>query len=520
MIDGISYEKIPGCFVAANPMMIERMTKLYSEHYGVWGPKGARPGKNIRLNSNKLNEWLQNEYVTVYYASLEDETIIGYAIAFGKKEPKYGYITWVTQLVVHKDYRNRGIAERLLFSIWGFSDHYAWGIVSANPYAIRALEKATRRRAKTLRIKQNSKKLLNVGKQNVPFIHDDTELCVDENQSVINTQFFVDHSETLKRLEDVISEDIPWELGQIDEGWEWFAFTFNDQPQIKLSKEEIMMMIETADEVVKNAYKRMTEGGHIQTQKWMKNTVSEIDYILQKIGYEKKGSAYDLGCGMGRHSIELAKRGIKTVGIDYVSENINKAKSQVLALKDDTIKDFVSFEEGDCRSYKNDSKADLVLCLYDVVGSFASDEDNKQIISTAYDLLKKNGYAVFSVMNFITTMKNAVNTFVFDENPNKLLELLPSSIMETSGNIYDPKYYCVDIASRMVYRKEQFTAGSDLPVELIVRDRRFSKEEIIEFCQEVGFDIIEAKYTNASGWNKEYSPESRRAKEILIICRK
>ena len=282
MIDGISYEKLPGRFVASNSLLSRKLVDLYSEHYGVWSKKGVRPGKNIRLSTEKINEWLQNEYVTVYYSSLVDDSIIGYAIALGKNEPKYGYITWVTQLVVHKDYRKRGIAERLLFSIWGFSNHYAWGIVSANPYAIRALEKATRRRAKTLRIRKNSKKLLNVGKQNVPFIHDNTELCVDDFKSVINTEFFVDHSDTVKMLEDVVNEDTPWELGLIEEGWEWFAFTFNDQPQIKLSKEEIMLMIETADEVVKNAYKRMTDGGHFQTQKWMNNTISEINYIFKE----------------------------------------------------------------------------------------------------------------------------------------------------------------------------------------------------------------------------------------------
>jgi hypothetical protein len=27
-------------------------------------------------------------------------------------------------------------------------------------------------------------------------------------------------------LKDVIKTDIPWTLGDIPEGWEWFAFTF------------------------------------------------------------------------------------------------------------------------------------------------------------------------------------------------------------------------------------------------------------------------------------------------------
>lgn len=522
MIEGVSYNKNLGKFVLASPNLLNEMVNLYSNHYGTWSKKGIRPGNNIRLSAKKLEEWLKSDYVTVYYALLEDKTLIGYAIAFSKKEKDYGVITWVTQLVVHKEHRKKGIAERLLFSIWGFSDHYAWGIVSANPYAIRALEKATRRRTKTIRIKKNSKKLLSVGKLNIPFVHEDTILCVDEKQSVINTEFYVDHSDTVNMLNNVTKDDLPWELGYIDEGWEWFAFTFNDQPQIELSKEEILRMIETADEVVKKAYERMTNGWNENTQSWARHTFEEIEYISKRIDFKDISLAYDLGCGTGRHSIELAQRGINVIGIDYVPVNVQMANKKLADLKGKQQNEFanIKIEEADCRYYKNDIKAEMVLCLYDVIGSFATNQDNRNIIQTAYNLLNINGYAVFSVMNYDTTLARAKHKFIFDENPNKLLELLPSKIMETTGDVYNPDYYCVDTETHLVYRKERFDGGNDLPVELIIRDRRFTKEEIISLCKEVGFSIIEVKYTNASSWEEEYPPESERAKEILVICKK
>jgi GNAT superfamily N-acetyltransferase len=56
-----------------------------------------------------------------------------------------GEISWVTQLVVHTDYRNKKVATRLLHAAWGLSDRFAWGLATANPYAVRALEAATRR---------------------------------------------------------------------------------------------------------------------------------------------------------------------------------------------------------------------------------------------------------------------------------------------------------------------------------------------------------------------------------------
>ena len=34
------------------------------------------------------------------------------------------------------------------------------------------------------------------------------------------------------------TDEKPWLLGSIEEGWEWFAFTFFDQDQILLTSQE------------------------------------------------------------------------------------------------------------------------------------------------------------------------------------------------------------------------------------------------------------------------------------------
>ena len=256
MSNNIEYSFWPGRFAASNEKFLTQCSNLYSNHYGVWSDKGLHPKEHIKLSNNRLREWLENDYVTVYFA-MDREEIIGYAISFSKNEYNYGIVTWVTQLVVHDKYRQRGIAKNLLFSIWGFSNHFAWGIVSANPYAIRALEKATRRRAVPMRIKKNSTKLKNIGRQNVPFIYEDTQFQITEDSAAVNTNFFVDHSDTMQMLKNVITEEVPWNLGLIDEGWEWFAFTFNDQKQIELSQQEIENMIAASDSVVYQAYSKI-----------------------------------------------------------------------------------------------------------------------------------------------------------------------------------------------------------------------------------------------------------------------
>ena len=46
-----------------------------------------------------------------------------------------------------------------------------------------------------------------------------------------------------------------------------------------------------------------------------KGTVGECDFLEEEINYDKNTRILDIGCGTGRHSIELAKRCYQVVGI-------------------------------------------------------------------------------------------------------------------------------------------------------------------------------------------------------------
>lgn len=272
--------------------------------------------------------------------------------------------------------------------------------------------------------------------------------------------------------------------------------------------------MDTSDAVVKEAYSRMVLDP--SKQKWMRNEESEIQYLHGILDFSKIAFAYDLGCGTGRHAFVLSRSNIDVIGVDYVENNIAQAEK----IKTELSIPNVSFIYDDCRTYRNNRKASLVLCLYDVVGTFASKEENAKIIKTAFELLDNDGYAVFSVMNYESTAFHAKHKFRFSEEANKLLTVKPSNIMESTGNVFSSEYCLVDEETHVVYRKEQFFNANRIPRELIVRDMRFTKAEIIDMCTCAGFVVIEAKYVNASSWNVAYKATDKRAKEILVICRK
>ena len=197
--------------------LLEELSTLYSGHYGVWGVAAEKPFRPIRLSAERIRKWLLHRESRLAYASLNGR-IVGYAIAVQPKLPRLGVVSWVTQLVVHADHRHRNVGKRLLYSIWEFSDRFAWGLVTANPYAVRALEKATRRRCSPQRIARHSSELLTLAGTHAPYLRTDIENLVDVTTSRVNTEFFIDHTELLYMLKDVIKPETPWTLGELPEG--------------------------------------------------------------------------------------------------------------------------------------------------------------------------------------------------------------------------------------------------------------------------------------------------------------
>jgi len=507
----ITYKWVPGSMVHDD--MLEECSKLYSAHYGVWSQNFPNaPGKQIRLSSARIKKWLENNNANLHIANNGD-SLIAYAIAIKLKEKNYGVVSWVTQLVVHEEYRNIDVAKTLLFSIWGLSNHFAWGLITANPYAIRALEKATRRRCVPARIYKNRKKLFDIGKENLPYVQQDTSLDIGSEKSRINTEFFVDHAQLEKMIQSASSENVPWLLGNIEEGWEWFAFTFNDQDQLCLSKTEIEKMISASNAVTKQAYSRMIlDSNH----KWLSHTDDEVEFIISTCKLAEGGKVLDVGCGTGRHCIGLAKQGVIAKGIDYIPTFIESAERS----KKSAGVSLASFENSDFRYTSAENEYDAVICLYDVIGSFVEEEENRSILKNVARSVKPGGMVLLSVMNYELTIHNAKYIFSFDKEPNKLLELASAEIMEKTGDVFNPNYYLIDYETHVVYRKEQFTSGKDLPTELIVRDRRFTKNEIVSWCEGCGLDVQWAKYVGTGKWTRSLEPTDGSAKEILVLCRK
>ena len=58
-----------------------------------------------------------------------------------------------------------------------------------------------------------------------------------------------------------------------------------------------------------------------------KGTVQEVDHVVAVLGLVPGERVLDVGCGTGRHAIELARRGISVHGIDISQRFIDIARA-------------------------------------------------------------------------------------------------------------------------------------------------------------------------------------------------
>lgn len=488
----------------------EEYSALFNENYGTW-----RFNKQpVRRTSDQLKKYLiaPESWVANVY-SCQENKVIGYAFFYRLYLENKGYVTWVTQFVIHKEHRNQGLGTRLLRAIWSQSNQYAWGLVTANPFAVRSLEKATLRTCN-----------LNFIQKEWSFLHALVSNCLEyvagcnemsrDNSTAINTNFDLDRTPTNFARNELSKSGKEWTLGELEDGEEWVAFTFQSQVFSKEAPNLVGTWINDCDYTVKNAYGYMSlDVNH----KWNQNTEHEIDVFI-KATSSQNSLIFDVGCGNGRHSIELAKRNFGVVGVDFTERLIECCKKNGKE-KAKNYQNNLQFICVDIREYKPEKQFDYAICLYDVIGSFASQEDNIKVLKTIFNSLKKGGKLLLSVMNGELSRNKACH-IAESENElfEKLLTIKPSNTMASTGNVFNPMYYiwCDGVA----YRKEQFESDFIAPCELIVRDRRYSKDELIRVLNEVGFDVISAKYVKTGDWFNELDALDDRAKEILLLCEK
>ena len=139
---------------------------------------------------------------------------------------------------------------------------------------------------------------------------------------------------------------------------------------------------------------------------YVQGTVGEVDFIEKELGFDKSKRILDIGCGTGRHAIELAKRGYKVTGVDLSKSQLQRAKEKA---GDANVQ--IEFIQRDARELEFENQFDMAIMLCE--GGFSlmeTDEMNFKILQNAAKALKENGKFIFTTLNALFPLYHSGET--------------------------------------------------------------------------------------------------------------
>jgi SAM-dependent methyltransferase len=144
----------------------------------------------------------------------------------------------------------------------------------------------------------------------------------------------------------------------------------------------------------------------------------EIDHVLALVKISPPAAILDLCCGgVGRHSLEFARRNFKVTGVDRTRQYLHEARQ--LARKEALQ---INFIRGDMRVFRKANTFDLVVNLFTAFGYFDNPQDDRKVIKNIHASLKKGGQLVMDMLGKEILARNFRERDWYEHNGTKVLE--------------------------------------------------------------------------------------------------
>ncbi len=213
----------------------------------------------------------------------------------------------------------------------------------------------------------------------------------------------------------------------------------------------------------------------IYSQKDYKKEVKYLNAILIKLKVKKNANILELGCGTGKHAVELSKLNYTVHGIDISRDMVRLAKQQ----KNPKL----IFEIGDVRKFRSCKLFDAVISLFHVISYQLNYNDLLDTFKTANINLKRNGFFVFDCWYGPAVLSSPPKIkYKHIKQKNLKLTRIAYPKLFQRENIVDVEYKII-ISDKAAKKNIDFNE--------MHRVRYFFRSEIDYFLEQAGFKLIE-----------------------------
>lgn len=142
-------------------------------------------------------------------------------------------------------------------------------------------------------------------------------------------------------------------------------------------------------------------------ESFTQGTIGERDFIEKELNFNRLLKILDVGCGTGRHSIELSKRGYSVTGVDLSESQLACAREKA---KVNNLN--IQFMQHNARNLPFNNEFDVAIMLCE--GGFPlmeTDEMNFEILKSVTKSLKAKAKFIFTTLNGLFPLYHSVEKF-------------------------------------------------------------------------------------------------------------
>ncbi len=235
-----------------------------------------------------------------------------------------------------------------------------------------------------------------------------------------------------------------------------------------------------------------------EQEPFTKGTAGEVDFIEEEIGFDKSCRILDVGCGTGRHAIELAKRGYAVVGIDLSAAQLHKACDHA-----QQEKVAARFIRADARKFAFAREFDLVIMVCE--GAFPlmeTDDENFAVLKNAAATLSKSGKMIFTTLNGLYPLFHSVKDFINGHYEGEV----------SKSNTFD-------LMTFRDYSEFEVTDDDGNQMKLRCNERYYVPAEITWLLHTLGFNNVEILGCELGSWRRDKKLTTDDF-EMLVIAKK